>query len=126
MMNQIDVNYDKKFLKEKRKFKSKCPSIDRDFKRFEIALKIKIQDNNFKVPVDNKQIFQISGLDKSVFLPAFVVKSFYCEKMNKGSNSGFRITFIWDPKKRSIYFVEFYFKQKKDVEDKNRINDLFK
>lgn len=125
-MNQIEVRYDKKFLKEKRKFLSKCTSIDTDFKRFEKALKIKIQDNGYKVPVDNKQIFQIAGLDKSVYLPAFVVKSFYCEKMNKGSNSGFRITFIWNPKKKCIYFVEFYFKQKKDVEDKDRINKLFK
>lgn len=126
MMNQIEMGYDKKFLKEKRKFKNKCPSLDKDFKRFEIALKIKIQENDFMVPVDNKQIFQISGLNKSVYLPAFVVKSFYCEKMNKGSNSGFRITFVWDPKEKFIYFVEFYFKQNKDVEDKTRINNLFK
>ena len=79
-MSQIEVGYDKKFLKEKRKFKSKCPSIDKDFKKFEIALKIRIQDNEFTVPVDNKQIFQISGLDKSVFLPAFVVKSFFSQR----------------------------------------------
>ena len=126
MMNQIEVEYDKKFLKEKRKFQGKCPSINSDFKRFEKALKVKIQDNQYMVPVDNKQIFQIAGLDKSVYLPAFVVKSFYCEKMNKGSNSGFRITFVWNPKKKTIYFVEFYFKQKKDVENKDRINNLFK
>lgn len=124
-MSQIEVDYHKKFLKEKRKFRSKCPSIDRDFNRFEIALKIKIQDNNYEVPVDNNHIFKISGLDKSVYLPAFVVKAFYCEKMNKGSNSGFRITFLWNPKEKSIYFVEFYFKQKKDIEDKDRINMLF-
>ena len=126
MMNQIEVEYDKKFLKEKRKFQGKCPSINNDFKRFVKALKIRIQDNQYIVPVDNQQIFQISGLDKSVYLPAFVVKSFYCEKMNKGSNSGFRITFVWNPKKKTIYFVEFYFKQKKDVENKDRINNLFK
>ncbi len=61
-MNQIEVEYDKKFLKEKRKFKRKCTSIEKDFKRFEIALKIKIMDNNFKVPVDNKKICRIEGL----------------------------------------------------------------
>lgn len=125
-MSQIEVDYDKSFLKEKRKFKRKCPSIDKDFERFEIALKIKIEDNDYVVPEDKKHIFQISGLDKEVYLPAFVVKSFYCEKMNKGSKSGFRITFVWNPKKRLIYFTEFYFKGNKDIEDKDRINRLFK
>ena len=113
-MNQIEAVYDKKFLKEKLKFKRKCPSIDNDFKRIEIALKTKIEDNNFKVPVDNKKICRIEGLDSHVTLPAFVVKSFYCEKMNKGRNSGFRITFVYDIAKKLIYFVEFYFKGKKN------------
>lgn len=125
-MKTIEVYYDKKFLKEKSKFHSKCPSIERDFERFEKALKIKIEENNFNVPVDNKTIFKISGLSKKVKLPAFVVKAFYCEKMNRGSRSGFRVTFIYNPLKRVIYFVEFYFKEKKEIEDKERINKLFK
>lgn len=37
MMNSIEVYYDKKFLKEKRKFQRICPSIERDFNRFLIA-----------------------------------------------------------------------------------------
>ena len=121
-MNQIEVRYDKKFLKEKRKFKRKCTSIENDFKRFEIALKIKIIDNNFKVPVDNKKICRIEGLQECVTLPAFV----YCEKMNRGRNSVIRITFIYDPLKKIIYFVQFYFKGNDEVENKNRINKLFK
>ena len=125
-MKTIDVYYDKRFLKEKKKFHNICPSIENDFKRFEIALKVQIKDNKYTVPVDNNRIFRIAGLDKTVSLPAFVVKAFYCEKMNKGSKSGFRITFLYDPSKRIIYFVEFYFKEKKKIEDKNRINKLFK
>ena len=105
MMKTIEAIYDKKFLKENRKFHSKCPSIERDFQRFEKALKIQIKENNFTVPVDNKRIFRSSGLNKNVIYPAFVVKAFYCEKMNKGSRSGFRITFIYNPLKRVIYFV---------------------
>ena len=126
MMKTIEAIYDKKFLKEKRKFHSKCPSIEKDFQRFETALKIQIKENDFNVPVDNKRIFRISGLNKNVIFPAFVVKAFYCEKMNKGSRSGFRITFIYNPLKRVIYFVEFYFKENKEIEDKERINKLFK
>ncbi len=125
-MKTIEAIYDKKFLKEKRKFHSKCPSIEKDFQRFETALKIQIKENDFNVPVDNKRIFRISGLNKNVIFPAFVVKAFYCEKMNKGSRSGFRITFIYNPLKRVIYFVEFYFKENKEIEDKERINKLFK
>ncbi|MBQ9161312.1 MAG: hypothetical protein IJ122_08360 [Methanobrevibacter sp.] len=125
-MNQIEVDYDKKFLKEKRKLQSKCTSLEKDFERFEKALKIKIKENDYKVPVDNKKIFKIAGLDKRVTFPAFVVKSFYCENMNKCSNSGFRVTFVYDPVEKFIYFTQFYFKQKHEIEDKDRINRLFK
>ena len=125
-MNQIEIGYDKRFLKEKRKFNRKCPSIDDDLKRFEKALKVDIKDNNYQIPLDNKKYSKISGLNDNVTLPAFVAKVFYCKKMNKGSKSGFRITFVYDPSERFIYFVEFYFKQKNEIEDKNRINRLFK
>ena len=46
--------------------------------------------------------------------------------MNKGMKSGFRITFIHDPSENLIYFVQFYFKSKNEIEDKERINKLFK
>ena len=114
MMNSIEVYFDKKFIKEKNKFKRICPSIESDFNRFLTSLKIQIQENDYRVPVDNENIYRISGLDRSVTLPAFIVKSFYCEKLNRGKKSGFRITFIYD------------FKKHKEIEDKNRINKLFK
>ena len=83
MTNQIEIGYDKRFLKEKRK----CPSIDEDFKRFEKALKVDLKDNNYKIPLNTKKYSKISGLDKEVILPAFVAKVFYCEKMNRESKS---------------------------------------
>ncbi len=89
-------------------------------------MKVDIKDNNYQVPLDNKKYSKISGLDSNVTLPAFVAKVFYCKKMNKGSKSGFRITFIYNPSTLSIYFVEFYFKQKNEIENKERINRLFK
>lgn len=126
MTNQIEIAYDKRFLKEKRKFSRKCSSIDGDFKRFEKALMVDLEDNNYKVPLDTKKYSKISGLAPYVTLPAFVAKVFYCKKMNKGSKSGFRISFIYDQSSRYIYFVEFYFKQTNEVENKERINRLFK
>lgn len=125
-MNQIEIDYDKRFLKEKRKFSRKCPSIDDDFKRFEKALKVDIEDNDYKIPLTTNKYSKISGLNRCVTLPAFVAKSFYCKKMNKGSKSGFRITFVYDSVNRFIYFIEFYFKQSNEIENKERINQLFK
>ena len=96
MTNQIEIGYDKRLLKEKRKFKRKCHSIDEDFERFKKSLKVDLKDNNYKIPLDTKKYSKISVLDKNVTLPAFVAKVFYCKKMNKGSKSGFRISFIYD------------------------------
>ena len=80
MTNQIEIGYNKRFLKEKRKFKRKCPSIDEDFERFEKALKVDLKDNDYKIPLDTKKYSKISGLDKNVTLPVFVAKVFYCKK----------------------------------------------
>ncbi len=124
-MTQIDVDYHKKFLKEKRKLARKCPSIEGDFEDFKKALMVDIKYNNYTVPTGNDKYFRIAGLDDCVTLPAFVAKAFYCEKMNKGMKSGFRITFIYDPSENLIYFVQFYFKSKHEIEDKERINKLF-
>lgn len=125
-MTQIDVVYHKKFLKEKKDLARKCRSIEGDFEDFKTALITDIIYHDYTVPTDTKKYFRISGLDKEVTLPAFVAKVFYCEKMNRGARSGFRITFIYDPSENLLYFIQFYFKSKDEVEDKERINKLFK
>ena len=112
--------------KKKKKLARKCPSIENDFEIFKKALMIDIEYNNYSVPTDNDKYYRISGLKEYVTLPAFVAKAFYCEKMNKGMKSGFRITFIYDPSETLLYFVQFYFKSKDEIEDKYRINKLFK
>lgn len=125
-MTQINVGYHKKFIKEKRKLSRQCRSIEGDFEDFKKALMVDIKYNNYVVPTDTEKYFRISGLEECVTLPAFVAKVFYCEKMNRGAHSGFRITFVYDPSENYIYFVQFYFKSKDEVEDKERINKLFK
>lgn len=69
-MNQIEVGYDKRFLKEKRKFNRKCPSIESDFKRFEKALMVDLEDTDYKIPLNTKKYSKISGLDDCVIFPA--------------------------------------------------------
>lgn len=125
-MTQIDVEYHKKFLREKRKLARKCRSIDSDFEDFKTALITDIIYHDYTVPTDTKKYFRIAGLDDCVNLPAFVAKVFYCEKMDRGAHSGFRITFIYDPSENLLYFIQFYFKSNDEVEDKERINKLFK
>ena len=52
----------------------------------------------------------MSGLDNYVTVPAFIIKKFRCEGINKGANSGFRITFLFDEDEGKFIFVEIYMK----------------
>ena len=102
--------------------KHQCPSLEEDFERLKIALVQKLEEfNHFPVSLCNR----ISGLSSNVKFPAFIVKNFRCKKINKGSRSGFRITFLFSREDNLFYFVEIYNKNKKPVEDKERINKLF-
>ena len=69
---------------------------------------------------------QMSGLDNSVALPSFIIKNFRCKGINRGSRSGFRITFLFDKNENKFTFIEFFQKNKKDIPNKDRINELFK
>ena len=66
----------------------------------------------------------ISGLENNVTVPAFIIK-FRCKGINKGSRSGFRITFLFDQEESRFIFVEIFNKNKKEIPDKNRVNELF-
>ena len=116
--------YHYKFKKEFNKVlkKHQCPSLKSDFKLLYDAL-IKYLQNIDKFPPHI--CMHIAGLDNSVSVPAFIVKRFRCEGINKGANSGFRITFLFDLDEGKFIFVEFFNKNKKDVEDKKRINEMF-
>ena len=46
--------------------------------------------------------------------------------INRGVNSGFIITFLFDKDEGRFLFVEIFNKNKKKIPDKNRINELFK
>ncbi len=103
--------------------KHQCPSLEKDFERLKITLVQKLEDiNRFPVSLCN----HISGLNSNVKLPAFIVKNFRCKGINKGSRSGFRITFLFSREDNLFFFVEIFHKNKKPIEDKDRINNLFK
>lgn len=81
----------------------KCPTLKEDFERLKIALVQYLEDlNRFPVNICNR----IAGLDSKVKFPAFIVKNFRCKGINKGSRSGFRITFLFSREDNLFYFVE--------------------
>lgn len=117
--------YHPKFKKEFNNIlkRHQCPTLKDDFKLFIDTLIVNLKENQ---SFPEHICVYVAGLDSSVRLPAFVVKKFRCKKINRGVNSGFRFTFVFDSKRKRFIFVEFYIKNVKKVEDKNRINDLFK
>ncbi len=112
------------FDKEFRKIiqKHQCPTLKDDFNRLKIILVQDLLDNdNFSHHICTR----IKGLNSNVPYPAFIIKNFRCKGINKGSRSGFRLTFMYVKEENYFYFFEIYNKNKKDVEDKSRINELF-
>ena len=118
--SNIILNSKKEFNKIIKRHK--CPTLKEDFRLFIDTLIVNLAESN-KFP--EHVCMHIAGLDSSAKLPAFIVKKFRCQKINRGANSGFRFTFIYDGVNKLFIFVEFYNKNVKDVEDKNRINNVF-
>lgn len=117
--------YHHKFKKEFNKIlnKHQCPSIKMDFLLLYDILIQHLQESNKFEP---HMCRHISGLENHVTIPGFIIKNFRCMGINKGSRSGFRITFLFDKDEGKFIFTEIFNKNKKDIPDKNRINDLFK
>ncbi|MCF0226261.1 MAG: hypothetical protein HUK28_02890 [Methanobrevibacter sp.] len=113
--------FDKEYDKILRKHK--CPTLEEDFKRLQKTLVQNLKESEkFPKHICNR----ISGLDSNVCEPAFIVKNFRCKGIGGGSRSKFRITFVYFPEEGIIKFVEFFIKSKKNIENKQRINNMFK
>lgn len=117
--------YHHKFKKEFNKIfaKKHCPTIKTDFQLlYDILINHLEESDRFPAHV----CMQMSGLDNFVPLPAFIIKNFRCQGINRGSRSGFRIKFLFDKNEDKFIFIEFFQKNKKEIPDKNRINNLYK
>ncbi|WP_409199652.1 hypothetical protein [Methanobrevibacter sp. DSM 116169] len=104
--------------------RNKCPSLIDDLERLKMTMNQNFKDNNSRFTVE-RGYFPISGLNIKVIFPCFIIKRFRCKKIKKGADSGFRIVFIFDEAERKIWFVEIFHKNKKEMPDLNRINNLF-
>ncbi|WP_407416155.1 hypothetical protein [Methanobrevibacter sp.] len=95
--------YHHKFKKEFNKIFSKrqCPTAKEDFK---LLYDVLIQHLNESDKFESHICIHISGLENYVTVPAFIIKKFRCEGINRGANSGFRITFLFDKEGRAFCF----------------------
>ena len=86
--NGYNFVYHPKFKKEFNKIlkQYQCPTLKEDFKLLYNILTQHLQENN---KFESHVCMHIAGLDSCVTLPAFIIKNFRCEGINKGSNSGF-------------------------------------
>ncbi len=110
---------------------SRLPEFEKDtkrllkkFKTIEDDLKIFIEKQLFlyhKLKVDNKGIFQITGL--LVGNPkVYKSKKFACRSLKgKGARSGIRVIYAYDEEKDKVELIEMYYKGDKENEDRQRI-----
>ena len=94
------------------------------FKTIEDDQEIFIEKQLFlyhKLKVDNRGIFQITGLP--VENPkVYKAKKFACKSLKgKGVQSGIRVIYAYQEEKDKIVLIEIYFKGDKANEDKERI-----
>ncbi len=110
---------------------SRLPEFEREirrllkrFKTIEDDLEIFIEKQLFlyhKLKIDNRGIFQITGLP--VENPrVYKARKFTCKSLKgKGAQTGRRVIYADDEEKDKIVLIEMYFKGDKANEDKERI-----
>jgi mRNA-degrading endonuclease RelE of RelBE toxin-antitoxin system len=105
------------FNKDLKKLLKRFQSLDGDMDTF-----IETQLPLFhKLRIENKGIFQISGL-KIEYPKIYKAKKFACRALKgKGVNSGMRIIYAYFEQEDRIELIEIYFKGDKENEDRGRI-----
>lgn len=99
------------------------------FKTLEDDLKIFIEKElnlYHKLKIDNKGIFQVSGLQ--IDSPKiYKAKKFACRSLKgKGVQSGIRVIYAYLEEKDKIELIEIYYKGDKENEDRERIRRYYK
>jgi len=90
-------------------------SLEEDLENFKIALSVRI-------PAGLPGIVRIANPGIDVSDPIFKVRKFRCQSLKgRGSNSGLRVIYAFDPATGSITFIEIYFKGKQENENRKRI-----
>jgi len=97
------------FKKDLRKLKF---DIEEDLERFKKALSAE--------PTNLNGAVKISNLGEGIF-PVYKARKFRCKSLQKGSQSGMRVIYTYNPKTEEILLIEIYYKGKKENHDLDRI-----
>ena len=100
------------FVKECKRLAKKYKSLPNDLQEFKSVISV--------VPLGNSKHFNIITETESVKI---IKARFFCRYL-KGSS--LRIIYSYIEKKKRIEFIEIYFKEKKENEDKKRIKQFLK
>jgi len=105
------------FEKDLKKLLKRFPSLESDLENLikaEIGLLHKLK-------IDNKGVFQLSGLPFQI-PKVFKVKKFACRSLKgKGAQSGLRLIYSFFEEEDKIELIQLYYKSDKENEDKERI-----
>ncbi len=107
----------KEFSKDLDKLVKKHRGFDKDFLIFKQALETDKENLS--------GVVRISGLGEKVKIPVYKARKFRCKSLNRGSMSGIRVIFAYDPPNDKIIFIEIYCKSQQENEDKARILKYF-
>ena len=110
------------FKKDIKKLKKRFPTIDEDL---EIMIKTQLKLTH-EIKIDNKGTLPIRGIgiEGQTF---YKVKKFPCRSLKgKGAKSGIRVIYTYFKADNRIELIEIYYKQDKELEDRDRIKKYYK
>ena len=88
--------------------------IEEDLERFKKALSTE--------PTNLNGAVKISNLGEGIF-PVYKARKFRCKALQKGSQSGIRVIYTYNPKTDEIILIGIYHKGKKENHDLYRIRN---
>ena len=101
------------------------PEFQKDLKniRFDLSEDLELFKKALAVDPENLNgAVKIPGFGGGV-CPVYKARKFRCKKLNKGSRSGIRVVYIYNPEKEEILLVEIYYKSKRENHNSNRIKN---
>lgn len=109
------------FSRDLKKLKKKFPLLEDDI---ETVKKNAIELFHI-TKLDNKSVFEISGVGNTDELQFYKIKKFACKNLKgRGVKSGMRAIYAFLPLENKVVFLEIYFKAKQENEKTQRIIDF--
>jgi len=103
------VNWVPEFEKDMHKLRR--IGLDKDLEIFKKAVAVE--------PTCLSGIVILQGIGDS-FYPVYKARKFRCKALNRGSQSGIRIIYTFNPTKNEVVLIEIYYKEDKPNNDMDR------